>query len=217
MLEGQVALITGSGRGIGKAIALRFAREGADIAVLDVHRERAEATAREVLSVGRHATVKVADVSNFQAVQAAVREVAAELGRLDVLVNNAGIETRAPFLEIRPEEWRRRPAHACAARRRACTGLRSGEAPAGPCWAPLRDGTHVRGRPAEPTPVVSGIVAAPCARFAGAATATRQAPDGLDEAPVGMLAAICLSSSTEKVPLDPRGLFRLRPDRAAER
>lgn len=107
MLEGQVALITGSGRGIGKAIALRFAREGADIAVLDVHRERAEATAREVLSVGRRATVRVADVSDFQAVQAAVSEVAAELGRLDVLVNNAGIETRAPFLEIRPEDWRR--------------------------------------------------------------------------------------------------------------
>ena len=65
MLEGQVALITGSGRGIGKAIALRFARAGADIAVLDVHRERAEATAREVLGVGRRATIKVADVSDF--------------------------------------------------------------------------------------------------------------------------------------------------------
>jgi 3-oxoacyl-[acyl-carrier protein] reductase len=107
MLDGQVALITGSGRGIGKAIAVRFARQGADIAVLDVHREGAEATAREVQRVGRRATVKVADVSDCQAVQAAVSEVAAELGRLDVLVNNAGIETRAPFLEIRPEEWRR--------------------------------------------------------------------------------------------------------------
>jgi 3-oxoacyl-[acyl-carrier protein] reductase len=107
MLEGQVALVTGAGRGIGKAIALRFAHEGADIAVLDVHRESAEATAREVASLGRRAAVKVADVSDAQSVQAAVSEVVAELGRLDVLVNNAGIETRAPFLEIRPEDWRR--------------------------------------------------------------------------------------------------------------
>jgi NAD(P)-dependent dehydrogenase (short-subunit alcohol dehydrogenase family) len=107
MLEGQVALVTGAGRGIGKTIALRFAREGADIAVLDVHRESAEATAREVASLGRRAAVKVADVSDVQAVQAAVSEVVAELGRLDVLMNNAGIETRTPFLEIRPEDWRR--------------------------------------------------------------------------------------------------------------
>ena len=107
MLKGQVALVTGSGQGIGKSIALRFAREGADIAVVDVHREPAEATAREVLGLGRRAVVRVADISDCQAIQTAVHEVVAELGRLDVLVNNAGIEKRAPFLEIQPEDWQR--------------------------------------------------------------------------------------------------------------
>lgn len=92
MLAGQVALITGSGRGIGKAIALGFAREGADIAVLDVHRESAEATAREVLSVGRRATVKVVDVSDFQAVQAGVDY----LPRLQAVAQRGYVGTALP-------------------------------------------------------------------------------------------------------------------------
>lgn len=105
MLEGQVAMVKGSGRGIGKAIATRFAEQGADIAVVDISRETAEATAREVLSIGRRAAVKIADVSEYEAVNLAVDEIVAELGRLDVLVNNAGVEKRAPFLEITPQDW----------------------------------------------------------------------------------------------------------------
>ena len=107
MLEGQVAIVTGGGRGIGKAIALRLAREGAAIAIFDVDRETAEATAHEVSGLGRRAVAKVADVSDHEAVESAVNAVAAELGRLDILINNAGIEKRAPFLEITPEDWRR--------------------------------------------------------------------------------------------------------------
>ncbi len=107
VLEGQVAMVTGSGQGIGKAIALRFAREGADIAVVDVNRETAEATGREVRDLGRRAVIKVADVSDFEAVEATVNGVVEELARLDVLVNNAGIEKRAPFLEITPADWQR--------------------------------------------------------------------------------------------------------------
>jgi len=61
VLEGQVAVVTGGGRGIGKAIALRFAREGADIAVLDVNGETAEVTGREVRDLGRRAVIKVTD------------------------------------------------------------------------------------------------------------------------------------------------------------
>ena len=106
-LDGQVALITGGGQGIGKAIALRFAREGADVGVLDANAERAGATARDVRALGRRATVLVADVSDAAAVGAAVGHLALEFGRLDVLVNNAGIEKRAPFLDITPEDWRR--------------------------------------------------------------------------------------------------------------
>ncbi len=107
ILEGQVAIITGSGQGIGKAIALRFAREGADIAVIDINNETAAATAQEIRRLGRRATVSVTDVSKYHMVETAVNATASELGRIDVLVNNAGIEKRAPFLEITPEDWQR--------------------------------------------------------------------------------------------------------------
>src|SRR5207237_8788551 len=73
----------------------------------DVNHETAAATGEEIRQLGRRAVVTVADVSNPLAVEAAVKEVVAELGRLDVLVNNAGIEKRSPFLEITPEDWRR--------------------------------------------------------------------------------------------------------------
>ncbi len=107
VLEDQVAIVTGSGQGIGKAIALRCAREGADVAVLDVNEDTAEATTREIFDVGRRALLKVVDVSEPEAVRTAVDEVAEEFERLDVLVNNAGIEKRAGFLEITPEDWQR--------------------------------------------------------------------------------------------------------------
>ncbi len=102
VLEGQVALVTGGGQGIGRAIALRLAREGADIALIDVNREAAEVTGREVSEVGRRAMIEVADVSDWAGVEGSVTRIVEELGKLDVLVNNAGFETRAPFLEITP-------------------------------------------------------------------------------------------------------------------
>ncbi len=107
ILEGQVAIITGCGQGIGKAIALRLAREGADIAVIDINGETGAATAQEIRRLGRRATVSVTDVSKYHMVEAGVNAAASELGRVDVLVNNAGIEKRAPFLEITPEDWQR--------------------------------------------------------------------------------------------------------------
>ncbi len=107
VLEGQVAIVTGSGQGIGKAIALRFAREGADIGVLDSNGETAAAAGEEIRGLGRRARVAVVDVSDVHAVQGALSDIAGELGRLDVLVNNAGVEKRAPFLEITAEDWQR--------------------------------------------------------------------------------------------------------------
>ena len=104
-LQGQVALITGSGRGIGKAIALRFAREGADIAVVDLNGEWAQATGEEIRGLGRRVFVKTADISDYDQVQAMVREAAGALGKLDILVNNAGIGKAQPFLEITKENW----------------------------------------------------------------------------------------------------------------
>jgi len=107
VLEGQVAIVTGSGRGIGKAIALRLAREGADVGIIDVNGKSAEATAEEIRELKHRAVSTVADVGNFNAVEAAVKEIVGELGRVDILVNNAGIEKRAPFLEITPDDWQR--------------------------------------------------------------------------------------------------------------
>jgi 3-oxoacyl-[acyl-carrier protein] reductase len=107
VFKDQVALVTGGGQGIGRAIALRFAREGADLAVMDVNRETAEVTGRGVRDLGRRAVIRVVDVSDFDAVGTAVTEIVEELGRLDVLVNNAGIEKRAAFLEITPADWQR--------------------------------------------------------------------------------------------------------------
>jgi 3-oxoacyl-[acyl-carrier protein] reductase len=106
-LEGQVAIVTGAGQGIGKAIAGRFAAEGADIGMIDVNSEKAEATSGEIRRMGRRALAVVADVANFRAVEAAVGEIVGGLGHLDILVNNAGIEKRAPFLEITPDDWQR--------------------------------------------------------------------------------------------------------------
>lgn len=106
-LEGQVAIVTGAGGGIGKAIALRFAREGADIALVDIDRDTATATAGTIRELGRSAVVRTADVSKPEQVATAVAAIIRELGRIDVLVNNAGIEKRTPFFEITPGEWQR--------------------------------------------------------------------------------------------------------------
>src|SRR5436305_7063982 len=107
VLENQVAIVTDGGQGIGKAIAVRCASEGANIAVFDVNAATAEATTREIGDLGRRALVTVVDVSKPEAVRTAVDEVVNEFERLDVLVNNAGIEKRAEFLEITPEDWQR--------------------------------------------------------------------------------------------------------------
>jgi 3-oxoacyl-[acyl-carrier protein] reductase len=107
VLEGQVAIVTGGGSGIGKGIALRFAAAGADIGIIDVNGTTAEATREEIRDLNRRAVASVTDVASFHAVGAAVNEIVGELGRVDILVNSAGIEKRASFLEIPPDDWQR--------------------------------------------------------------------------------------------------------------
>jgi len=105
ILEGQVALVTGGGRGIGKAIALRFAEEGADVAIAELNAESAEATAKEIRAKGRRAAAFATDVSDHAQVQTMVAGVVEALGKIDVLINNAGIARGQPFLEITKENW----------------------------------------------------------------------------------------------------------------
>ncbi len=105
-LRGKIALVTGAQQGIGRGIALAFAREGADVAVnyLD-DRAAAETVMREVHAAGRRAVLVQADVARPTDAQTMVAQVLSELGGLDVLVNNAGVYPRVPFLEMRETDW----------------------------------------------------------------------------------------------------------------
>jgi 3-oxoacyl-[acyl-carrier protein] reductase len=105
-LDGKVALITGSGRNIGRAIALRFADEGADV-VVNSRRNQAEAdeVAEQVRSRGRRAIVVLADVGEPAEVEALVAAAFAAFGRVDVLVNAAAIRPHVAFTELTQEEW----------------------------------------------------------------------------------------------------------------
>ncbi|WP_242456146.1 acetoin reductase [Mycolicibacterium sp. P1-18] len=104
VLDGKVALVTGGGRGIGRGIALRLARDGADVALVDLGPDGISAVAEEITELGGTATTFVADVSDRDQVFAAVDHAATTLGGFDVMVNNAGIALVAPLLDTRPED-----------------------------------------------------------------------------------------------------------------
>jgi 3-oxoacyl-[acyl-carrier protein] reductase len=102
-LDQRVALVTGGARGIGKQIALTFAREGADIVLGDLI--EAETVAREIRVLGRKALAVKADISKKAEVEHLVRTTLAHFPKIDILVNNAGISRRAAFLEMTEEDW----------------------------------------------------------------------------------------------------------------
>jgi len=106
-LEGKKAIVTGGGRGIGRAIALAMAEEGCDIAVVSRTRDEIERTANEIMMFGSQALAIQADVSDPLDVEYAVNETIKAFGRIDILVNNAGIAIFKPFLELTLDDWDR--------------------------------------------------------------------------------------------------------------
>lgn len=105
-LKGKIAIVTGAGSGIGRAIALKFAEHGADVVIVYGHNDvNAQQTAEMVEGLGRKGLVIKADVVNPEAVSAMADEVVAKWGSIDVLVNNAGIFRQSPLLEMSEQDW----------------------------------------------------------------------------------------------------------------
>ena len=107
LLDGKVALVTGAGRGAGRAIALRLAREGAGVSLLARTADQLEVVARAIEADGGRALVTPADVSDAEAVEKAVAATEARFGGLDALINNAGIGLAAPSSGYPLENWHR--------------------------------------------------------------------------------------------------------------
>jgi NAD(P)-dependent dehydrogenase (short-subunit alcohol dehydrogenase family) len=106
-LEGKIALVTGASRGLGRAIALALAGAGAKVALVGRDLAKLEETAAEAAKLGAEAAVFQVDISDEGQVAALEREVAARFGRIDILINNAGITVRKPVVDLTLEDWRR--------------------------------------------------------------------------------------------------------------
>ena len=113
-LKGKVAIVTGAGRGIGRAIALMFAKEGAYVVVNDIDVTVAKEVAEEIISLGSRSLAVKADVTKGDQVDKMVNQALDEFRKVDILINNAGIVynttgpvTRKLFVELSPEEWHR--------------------------------------------------------------------------------------------------------------
>ncbi len=107
ILEDKIALVTGAGQGIGKASALMLAKEGADVAVADINGQTSEQTASDVIALGRRGLSLQADVGDLSDIDRMVQQTIDTFGRLDVLVNNAGVTRRSYIMDLTEEDWDR--------------------------------------------------------------------------------------------------------------
>ncbi|WHY71413.1 3-ketoacyl-ACP reductase [Fictibacillus enclensis] len=105
-LKGKTALITGAGRGIGRATAIAFAKEGIHVGLLGRTLANLEKTAAELKEYGVKVSVAEADVTDYDAVVKAVETLTSDLNQIDILINNAGVAKFGGFLELSPEEWK---------------------------------------------------------------------------------------------------------------
>src|ERR1051326_7776992 len=105
MIEHQIAVVTGAGRGIGRAIALKFASAGADVVCVSRTADNSEKAAEEVRALGRKAWACPVDVTDGAAVNAAAEKILGDTGRVDILVNNAGITRDGLLMRLTEEDW----------------------------------------------------------------------------------------------------------------
>jgi 3-oxoacyl-[acyl-carrier protein] reductase len=104
-LENQIAVVTGAGRGIGRAIALKFAAEGAGVVCVSRTQENSEKVANEIAALGKKAWAFSVDVSDSAAVSAAAEKILADCGKVDILVNNAGVTRDGLLMRMSDEDW----------------------------------------------------------------------------------------------------------------
>lgn len=104
-LLGKVGLVTGGAQGIGKAIALLLAKNGADVAISDINLEKAQEAANEIQGLGRRSLAVKANVADFKEVEQMVDTIVVQMGRIDILVNNAGITRDRLILRMTEEDW----------------------------------------------------------------------------------------------------------------
>src|SRR5215469_6492225 len=104
-LENQIAVVTGAGRGIGRAIALKFAQAGANVVCVSRTQENSERVAGEITALGRKSWALAVDVANGEAVKAATEKIVADCSKIDILVNNAGVTRDGLLMRMSDEDW----------------------------------------------------------------------------------------------------------------
>ena len=104
-LRDRVAIVTGSGSGLGKAMVQRFTEEGASVVVADINQDAIDAVVRELTDAGRKAMGYKVDVTDRDQLRELMAATAARFGRIDILVNNAGVVRPRPFREMKDEDW----------------------------------------------------------------------------------------------------------------